>query len=636
MRLMHDAPVKRDKNMIKRKSERFPIVFLFVFVFFSILLLRLGYLQIFQSDKYMALAENQRTRTSDLLPRRGSILFSEKDNLPAYSVATTRQAESAYVEPRAIKNLDYTVGVLAEIIGNYNKRETSRRQKLMDDAGQYTAEEIEARKKEEEKVSPDEKKKQEEQAKVDLINTLRNKLSNPKDPYEPLIASYQKFDDQLLRDLKATNLPEIHFEKYYDRYYPEETLASQVIGYVHQDGVNVRGEYGIEGAMNNVLQGRSGFMEAERDVIGRLISVSSMDLKPAEDGADIVLTIDRVIQTYAEEVAKQGRDKFGAEKASIIVADPYTGEIKAIANYPTFDPNHFGDIRDVSVMRNNAILDVFEPGSIFKPLVMAIAIDLGLVTPNTTMNDAGPLHVGKYTINTFNGKHLGTITMTQILEQSNNVGMVWVAQKIGAEKLFEGLRHFGIGDKTGLPLTGEAARALPLPDTWSEVKLDTISFGQGVVVTPMQMLVSDMTVINGGQLLEPHIIKEIRYPGGESEKTETKLIRQVVSKETAEKVKSMLTSVVENGVAGLAKVKGYYVGGKTGTAQVADPETGKYSADKKIISFFGFAPSEKPKFAVLIILDNPKGLSFASGTAAPMFHDLASKLLNYYMVPPTR
>jgi len=633
---MHDASIKRDKNTLKRKGDRFNLLYVVVFVVFASLFLRLGYLQILQSKKYTALAQNQRTRTSDLLPRRGSILLSEKDGVDPFSVATTRQAESAYVEPRAIKNLDYTVGILSEILFRFNQREVARREKLLDDSGQYTVEEIKARNAERKILTGEEKLKQEEQTKQDIQNRLRNKLSDPKDPYEPLIASYQRFDEQLIVDLKNLNLPEIRFEKFYDRYYPEETLAAQVLGYVRQDGVNIKGEYGIEGAMNDVLQGNSGFMEAERDVIGRLISVSSMDLRPAEDGANIVLTIDRIVQTYAESVAKQGRDKFGAEKASIIVADPYTGEIKAIANYPTFDPNYFGDVRNVGVMRNNAILDVFEPGSIFKPLVMAIAMDLGLVTPNTTMNDSGPLKVGKYIINTFNGKHLGVISMTQILEQSNNVGMVWVAQKIGAEKLFEGLRHFGIGDKTGLPLTGEAARALPLPDTWSEVKLDTISFGQGVVVTPMQMLVSAMAVINGGQLLEPHIIKEIRHSNGEIDKTQVKLIRQVVSPETATKVTAMMTSVVENGVAGLAKVKGYYVGGKTGTAQVVDPETGRYSADRKIISFFGFAPAEKPKFAVLIILDNPEGLSFASGTAAPMFHDLASKLLNYYMIPPTR
>lgn len=633
---MHEAPLKRDKNMIKRKGDRFQLLYLVVFLVFASLFLRLGYLQILQSKKYTAIAENQRTRTSDLLPRRGSILLSEKEGVEPFSVATTRQAESAYVEPRAIKNLDYTVGVLSEILFRYDQREVMRREKLLDDSGQFTAEEIETRKKERKILTGEEKLKQEEQKKQDIQNRLRGKLSDIKDPYEPLIASYQKFDDQLIADLKNLNLPEIRFEKFYDRYYPEKTLAAQILGYVRQDGIGVKGEYGIEGAMNDVLQGNSGFMEAERDVVGRLISVSSMDLKPAEDGANIVLTIDRIVQTYAEQVAKQGRDKFGAEKVSIIVADPSTGEIKAIANYPTFDPNRFGDIRDIGVMRNNAILDVFEPGSIFKPLVMAIAIDLGLVTPNTTMNDSGPLKVGRYIINTFDRKHMGIITMTQILEHSNNVGMVWVAQRLGAEKLFEGLRHFGIGDKTGLPLTGESARALPLPDTWSEVKLNTISFGQGVVVTPMQMLVSAMALINGGKLLEPHIIKEIRYSNGNIDKTQVKLIRQVVSPETATKVTAMMTSVVENGVAGLAKVKGYYVGGKTGTAQVVEPETGRYSADRKIISFFGFAPSEKPKFAVLIILDNPKGLSFASGTAAPMFRDLASKLLNYYMVPPSR
>lgn len=621
----------------KRSSlDRFSLLYLFVVALFFALIFRLGYLQIFQNAKYSALAENQRTRLSDLLPRRGSIFLSERDAGQRYPVATTRQSEEAFLDPRAVKNIDYSVGVLSEILFRYQTRENERRENILKETGQFSKEEIDAKNKEAQISSPEDKKKQEESLRLDIENKLRKKLSNPKDPYEPLIASFQKFDKQILNELKETKLPEVRFENTYERYYPENELAAQVLGYVRQDGAQIKGEYGIEGAMNELLQGRSGFLEAERDVVGRLISVSNMDLKPAEDGVDIVLTIDRIVQTYAEEIARQGREKFGAEKASVIVIDPNTGEIKALVNYPTFDPNYFSDVRDVAVFRNNAILDVIEPGSIFKPLVMAIAMDLGLVNANTTMNDTGPLKIGKYIINTFDRKHPGIISMTQILEQSNNVGMVWVANKIGSERLFEGLRRFGVGDKTGLPLVGENARALPLPDSWSEVRRGTISFGQGVVVTPMQMLVSDAAVINGGKLLEPHIIKEIRHADGRVDVAQTKIIRQVISPETSKKVTAMLTSVVENGVAKLAQVKGYYVGGKTGTAQVADPTTGKYAEDKKIISFFGFAPSENPKFAVLIVLDNPKGLSFASGTAAPMFRDLATKLLSYYMIPPER
>jgi len=620
----------------KKNSDRFSYIYAIVAILFFSLFLRLGYLQIFQFDKYSALAESQRTRTDDLLPRRGKILFSDKDGNSSV-VASTRETESAFLEPRAVKDVDYTADKLSDILWRFKQRETAQREKLLDDTGQYSLDEIETRKNKESTVSPEDLKNKEEQEVNDLKNNLLRKMGDPTDPYEPLISSYEKFDEQAIKELKDANLKGVRFEDYYERYYPEQTLAAQVLGYVRQqDNGIIKGEYGIEAGLDDVLQGRAGFMEAERDVVGRLISVSDVNTRPAEDGADVVLTIDPVVQTFAEDIAKQGRDRFGAEKASIIVMDPYSAEIKAMANYPTYNPNEFSNIRDMAIFRNNTILDLFEPGSIFKPIVMGIAMDLGLVNPNTTMEDNGPLKIGKYIINTFDGKHLGTVTMTRILEQSDNVGMVWVAQKIGAEKLFEGLRHFGIGDKTGLPLDGEASSALPLPDTWSPVRLATMGFGQGVVVTPLQILVSDIATINGGKLLAPHIVKEVRYSDGRIDKTQTNIIRQVISPDTANKLQAMLTSVVENGVAGSAKVKGYYVGGKTGTAQVADPKTGRYSADRKIISFFGFAPADKPQFAVLIILDNPKGLSFASGTAAPMFKELATKLLSYYMIPPSR
>ncbi len=632
-----NRPGQKDERKKGRttKSDRFGIVYALVVLLFLGVITRLAYLQILQSDKYSALAESQRTQTSDLLPRRGTIYLSEGEE-KTFPVSTTRKDTTVYMDPRDIDDLDTTVEKLVNIIYAFNKREDDRKLKLFADTGQYTVKEVQEKKEEKDSGSSEEKEEKEKQLKLELSNNLKKRLGNPTDPYELLIPSHKNFDEEAIKELKEANLKGLKFQDYSERYYPEGTLAAQLLGFVRPDGINTKGEYGIEGGMNSVLEGRTGFLEAERDVVGRWISVSNMDVRPAEDGADVVLTIDRVVQTITEQVAKNGRDKFSAEKATIIVMDPYSGEIKALANYPTFDPNYFGDIRDVSVLRNSATHDLFEPGSIFKPLVMSIAMDLGLVTPDTTMEDKGPLKIGKFTINTFDGKHLGTITMTRILEQSNNVGMVWVAEKIGAEDLFSGLRRFGIGDKTGLPLDGEAARALPQPDTWTATRLATISFGQGVVVTPLQMLVSDSALINGGKLMEPHIVKEIRYPNGRVDKTQPKVIRQVVSPETATRMSAMMTSVVENGVAGLAKVKGYYTGGKTGTAQVADSKTGRYSADRKIISFFGFAPAEKPKFSVLIVLDNPAGLSFASGTAAPMFHDLASRLLDYYMVPPTR
>ncbi len=627
----------KNKTRGKKTSKYDPFIFVnfLVIVLFGIIAVRLGYLQIFQAEKYSLLAENQRTQTADLLPRRGTVYLSEKGG-STFQVATTRKTASVYADPRLIKDVNYAIEKLTDIIFNFQKREEQRKQNLFKESGQYTDDEIRVMNEEKAKIPPEEIKKQEDQKRHDIFEDLSKRLSNNKDPYEPLVRYNQKLDEQAISEIKSADLSGIKMQDTYERYYPEDTLAAHVLGFVRNDGIKANGEYGVEGKLNEILQGRAGFFESEMDVAGRWISVGGRDLKPAQDGANVVLTIDRVVQTIAEQVAKDGQEKYHSERASIIVMDPNTGDITALANYPTFNPNYFGDIRNVSVLKNGAIFDLFEPGSIFKPIIMAIAMDLGLVTPDTTMEDNGPLKIGKYTINTFNGKHLGRITMTQILEQSNNVGMAWVADRVGADRLYEGLRRFGVGDRTGIPLDSESSKALPEPGQWKKTNLATIGFGQGIVLTPLQVLAADTAVVNGGKLLEPHIIKEIQYSDGTKETTNPRIIRQVISKETSTKVTAMLTSVVENGVAGLAKVKGYYVGGKTGTAQVADPKTGRYSADRKIISFFGFAPSENPKFVVLIVLDNPEGLSFASGTAAPMFHDLAQKLLDYYTIPPNR
>ena len=223
--------------------------------------------------------------------------------------------------------------------------------------------------------------------------------------------------------------------------------------------------------------------------------------------------------------------------------------------------------------------------------------------------------------------------MTQILEQSNNVGMVWVAQKMGAERMYDYLRRFGIGERTGVELEGETQTNLKEPQKWNVATVATTGFGQGIAVTPIQALDAINVIANGGMLMQPHIVQATKGANGDEEITQPVAVRQVVSEQTANTVSAMMVSVIENGVGALAKVPGYYLAGKTGTAQVAD-DTGKYSQDKKIITFAGFGPVPDPEFSVLIKLDNPAGLSFASGTAAPMFRSLSEKLLTYYQVPP--
>ncbi len=619
-----------------REDVRFPIVSLIAVTAFAVLLVRLGYLQVLQGGKYRELAEQQWTRTSDLLPQRGTIALEEPGSDTLFPLAATRRVLTAYAVPRDIRDLDGTVSRLVDILWKFEEREVVRRERLLAETGQLSRQEVEERDSTRTARTPEEQTRAEDIRREELTNGLRARLENRRDPYEPLTPSFQRFDASAIAELQQANLPGIEFREIADRYYPEETLAAHVLGIVREDGAEARGEYGIEGALNDILQGRAGSLKAERDVIGRWISIGGTNLRPAEDGADVVLTLNRVVQSIAEEVAKNGRDRFDAERATVIVMDPSTGDILALANYPTFNPNVYGDVRSVDVLRNASVSDLFEPGSVFKPLVMAAALDLGLVTPQTTMEDRGKLRIGGFTIDTYDGKHHGTITMTQVLEQSNNIGMVWVAQRVGAERLFTMLRRFGIGDRTGVPLEGEAAQSLPPPSGWKDTRVATVGFGQGVVMTPLQILAANAAIVNGGKLLEPHILKEVRFPDGRVEREATRVVRQAITPKISAQLTAMMTSIVENGVAKLAHVPGYYVGGKTGTAQVVDPATGRYATDKKIISFIGFAPAEKPRFIALVKLDNPAGLSLASGTAAPMFRDLATRLLKYYRVPPTR
>ncbi len=617
-------------------ADRFAWLRLLALGIFAVLLLRLGYLQILRSEHFLRLAEAQRERTSALLPARGSLFLSERGSERPLLVATTKLAPSAYAIPREITDLDRVAGALADIVLRYEVRTADRREQLLLDTGQLSPEEHEQRARERAQQSPQETRETEDRHRQEVKNDFVRRLGNPTDPYEPLLAGGAQLDAEGIAELQSAVLPGMAFREVPTRAYPEGTLAAQVLGFVRDVGQGARGEYGAEGGLDDLLRGAAGRARAERDVSGRLITVGNTDLIPAQHGADIVLTIDRVLQTLAEDAAQRGRERYRADRAQITILDPKTGALLAMAAYPWFDPNSPASIRDLRVLANPTVADLFEPGSVFKPLIMASALDAGLVEPDTTVEDRGPLRVGPYTINTYDGRHHGTVTMTEILEQSNNIGMVQVAQRVGAERLFQFLRRLGVGDRTGVPLAGEAAASLPAPDTWGDTRLATVGFGQGIVSTPLQVLVASAALINGGQLLQPTLVREIRYPGGRVETVKPKVIRQVVRPETSAKLRAMLASVVEKGVAVRAQVKGYYVGGKTGTAQVVDPSTGRYSADDKIISFIGFAPVDDPAFLILIKLDNPAGLSFASGTAAPMFSDLAKQVLEYFRVPPAR
>lgn len=617
--------------------ERFPALRTLAVVAFAVLFARLGFLQLVRADSLAAQAEAQRVRSSSLLPARGAVYLSERWAEQPFLLASTRLTPTAYAVPREVRDVGRAAEGLADVVLRYETRTAERRERLLRESGQLTKEEAEAREQERAARAPDVEREREDARRQELKNDFVRRLGNPNDPYEPILPGGALLDTEALAELQNARLPGVAFREAPRRGYPEGTLAAHLLGFVREEGSQAYGAYGVEGGLDAVLRGVAGAEQAERDVAGRRISVGAASaLIPVEHGADVVLTVDRVLQTIAEEIARKGREQFKADRAQIVILDPNTGALLALAAFPTFDPNDPGAIRDVRVYQDPVIADLFEPGSVFKPLVMAAALEHGLVQPDTITVDAGPIRIGPYTINTYDGRHHGRLTMTEVLEQSNNIGMVWVAQQVGTDRLYQFLRRLGIGDRTGLPLATEAAASMPPPDAWGETRLATIGFGQGIVTTPLHMLVANAALINGGKLVQPYLVHAVRLPDGREEIVSPTVVRQVIRPEVSTTLRAMLTSVVEKGVAVRAQVPGYFIGGKTGTAQVVDPRTGRYSAEDKIISFIGFAPADDPAFIALVKLDNPAGLSFASGTAAPLFSALATRALEYLRIPPGR
>jgi len=538
-----------------------------------------------------------------------------------FPVAVNKKTWIAYAVPREMDDPLAVAEQLSPVLLEFRQRQTQR----IEDIIQSTGQSIEGGQNE---VGEEGDDKQ-----AILRDELYQKFNKHTDPYEPFLKFYEFLDDEFYDYLASNEIEGIRLEETKMRVYPEKTLASHILGYVGWQDDKKIGRYGVEGFFENMLAGDMGFFSVERDASGQHIGVGKREFKPAADGTDIVLTIDRVVQSIIENELKDGVTRYGAERGSVIIMNPQTGAVLGMATYPNYDPNYYYAINNAQVQLNPVVSEIFEPGSVLKPVVMSAAIEEGLVTPQTTFNDSGPVRVAEYTIDTFDNKHHGIQTMTQVLEQSNNIGMVWVGQQLGAEVMYDYLRRFGLGEKTGVELEGETQSTLKEPSDWNITTVATTSFGQGVALTPLQTLNAVNVIANDGVLMQPYLVSSLRHTNEDEEIKQPTPVRQVISSRTAGDVSAMMVSVIENGVATLARVPGYYLAGKTGTAQVPD-EKGSYSADRKIITFVGFGPIDNPRFSMIIKLDNPSGLSFASGTAAPMFNHIAEKLINYMQIPP--
>lgn len=412
------------------------------------------------------------------------------------------------------------------------------------------------------------------------------------------------------------------------RSYPEgDAIASQVLGFVGADGV---GKYGVEGAYDSSLRGQSGLQEQKKDSFGRLIDV--LGGKGSQAGQDLVLTVDYNLQFEVETKLKEAIQKYQADNGSIVVMDPKTGAILAMAGQPTFDPNNYSKVPENEQYKflAPAVSDAYEPGSAMKPIMMAVALDTGAVTPDTT-NVFGPSAtvLGK-TITNAENKVYGKETMAQVLENSDNVAMTWISGLVGAKVERDYYSKFGFGAKSGIDIVGESAGSLQGEKEWNDLLRSTAAFGQGVSVSLVQLAAAYSVVANGGTLVTPHLGEKILV-GDQATTIEFKGRGQVIKSATAKAVQTMLEDVVLYGHGKKAKVDGVRVGGKTGTAQVPDTKGGYYS-DRTIGTFAGMFPLDDPRFVMAVRLDNPKAVNFAESSAAPTFGEIAEWMANYYQL----
>lgn len=420
----------------------------------------------------------------------------------------------------------------------------------------------------------------------------------------------------------ATNRPSSASFNLYSRFYPDESLASSVVGFLGFQDKNRIGQYGLEEYYEPWLSGQVGLKNFLTKV-----GLSS----GAGPGSSLILTIDKNIQFFTEAKLEELVNKWGATGASAIIQDPKTGAILAMANYPDFNPNQYSKYSLENFINPNIQVQ-FEPGSSFKAITMAAALDTGAVKPETSYFDPGEVKVGSSTIRNYDLKSNGYQTMVNVLEKSINTGAIFAMRQTGHDKFLEYVEKFRFGNKTDIDLAGEISGDIKNLYTGREINFVTASFGQGIAMTSLQLINAYSAIANGGKLMRPYVVEKIIKPSGESVEIRPEVIAEPITLETSKTLTSMLVSVIENGSIKKARVPGYKIAGKTGTAQEAKMEGG-YS-EFFIHNLVGFGPAQDPRFTILLKLDRPKGIETAAVSLADTFGDIARFLINYYGIAP--
>jgi len=455
-------------------------------------------------------------------------------------------------------------------------------------------------------------------------------LARRLDPDKRFVWVKRKLPPRTAQAVQGLHEPTLGFIQESLRLYPNRELAAHVVGF---EGLDGKGLSGIEQAWDVHLAGAEGKALVERDALGRDVTGAPIVLKPSVPGQGVALTIDATLQYIAEKEVEAAWRRTRAKGAMAVMMDPRTGEILAMAIRPTFNPNAFGAATDEE-RRNRAITDPFEPGSTFKVIMAAGALEEGVVRPTDRFyGENGKIKIATAVIGDW--KPFGWLTFSEVLQNSSNVGSIKAGLQLGQERYYKYITGFGFGQPVGLGLPGESRGQLRPPPQWSALSLATMSIGQEISVTAVQMVTAFAAIANGGRLMQPQIVRSLLDAHGREVRAfEPKAVRQVISPDTARELTTILTAAVREGTGHNAAIPGYEVAGKTGTAQKMDPSTRRYSHAPGILSFVGFAPADDPRIAMIVLLDEPKNEKWGSEAAAPIFSAIGREALRHLNVPP--
>jgi cell division protein FtsI (penicillin-binding protein 3) len=572
------------------KLARFWLICLLFLVWVCAIVGRLFWLQVVRHQDFVESAQKQQQRTFEVAPRRG-VLYDR--NLR--ELAMTVQVDSIYAVPTEIDDKPAVARALAAIVH----------------------------------TDPEDEQTTEAQI-ADRFTSGRS-----------FAWVARRVSADVSARVKALSLKGIYFQKEFQRFYPDNVIAAQVLGYV---GLDDNGLGGLEQKFETQLHGVSGRMYTAMDARRRVMG--SVEHEP-EPGQNLVLTLDENIQFLAERALDHAMERTHADNGTVVVQDVHTGQLLALAIRPSFNPNQFRHTSP-ALLRNHAVSDVYEPGSVFKLVTYSAALDQHAVTPDDVVDCQGSvMTLAGRVIHDDKGDHFGRLTVTEALEHSSNVGAIKVALKVGPEHLYEYVRNFGFGQRTGAEMPGETRGLLRPVSKWSASSIGSIAMGQEVGVTPLQMVSMVSTIANGGVYLPPHVLMPGQMNGQSSGKLQPSPFKpggdlpnplpagahRVLSTLTAAQMRKMMEGVVLYGTGRQAQLNGYSSGGKTGTAQKIDPATHLYSKTMHVASFAGIAPVNNPVIAVAVIMDNPKGAYYGASVSAPVFTEVAQQVLEYLGVP---